>query len=632
MAEYGSNYKLIKSPNELPNLEGARLLGLDTETYDPNLMELGPGNIRKDGFLVGISVATEDHACYYIPVGHSVGTNVDKSSVSRWLYDQFNQGIPYTGANLQYDLGWLYTELGVDIHAPCYDTQIAEPLIDEEQASMSLSALSKKYLGRDKQDDELINAVVALGYKEKEAKSHMDKLTPEQVAKYAIYDALNAVEIFQHQRSGLDEQDLWDIFTLESRLTPVIRDIRRHGVRVDLECAEHLNKEFVGAEKFALSKFKDELGFEINPWAEDSLIRVFEKLRLPITKTAKGNPSFNADVLQSHREIPLIDDILIYRRMNKMRRDFIEGGVLKWHVNGRVHAEMHALRSDDSGTRSGRFSYSNPNLQQQPARDPFWGPLIRSLFLPDEGCQWGKFDYSQQEPRLIVHYSVLDGLPGAEEVAEEYRRNPSTDYHQKVADMCQIERRPAKDINLGLVYGMGKLKLAKQLGRTLEEAKPLFDAYHKGVPYVRMLMKRTMNAADRRGFIKTLLGRRRHFNRWQPRDWNLRAKDNYRAYPIDVAREKWPNVPLVRGFTFKALNALIQGSAADQTKKAMCDLYYDHGILPQIQVHDELDKSVSSEDEVRTIKHVMENAVQLNVPSLCEPELGPNWGHLNKWE
>jgi len=632
MAEIGSNFKLVTDSSELPNLEGAELLALDTETYDPKLMEMGPGNIRKDGFVVGISVATNDLSTWYIPVGHSIGTNVDRDQVARWLATEFNRGIPYTGANLQYDLGWLYADLAVDINSPCYDTQIAEPLIDEEQPSMSLQTLSKKYLGRGKQDDELIAAVMALGYKEKEAKGHMDKLTPEQVAKYAAYDVINAIEIFEHQRKELDAQDLWQIFHLESDLTPVIRDIRRRGVRVDLEYADFLNRDFLGAEEYILGEMKREMGFEVNPWAEDSLVRVYEKLRLPITKTPAGNPSFAADVLEKHRDIEFINDILMYRRMNKMRRDFIEGGVLKWHVNGRIHAEMHQLRSDDSGTRSGRFSYSNPNLQQQPSRDPFWGPLIRGLFLPDEGKMWGKYDYSQQEPRLTVHYAVKDNLPGAQEVADEYRRNPKTDYHQKVAEMAQIERRPAKDINLGLAYGMGKKKLAAQLGRTMEEAAPIFEAYHRAVPYVSMLSKRCETAASQRGYIKTLLGRRRHFNRWQPRDWKLRAKDNYRAYPIEEAREKWPNVPLVRGFTFKALNALIQGSAGDQTKKAMRDLYYDHGIVPQIQVHDELDVSTTDEDEARLIKHVMEHAVELEVPVLCEPELGPDWGHVKKLE
>jgi DNA polymerase I-like protein with 3'-5' exonuclease and polymerase domains len=269
---------------------------------------------------------------------------------------------------------------------------------------------------------------------------------------------------------------------------------------------------------------------------------------------------------------------------------------------------------------TGRFSYNNPNLQQIPARNKELGPRIRSLFIPEEGMTWGCFDYSQQEPRLVTHYAALDGLYGVEEVLDAYNGGEA-DFHQIVAEMANIPRSQAKTINLGLFYGMGKNKLQAELGVSKENAEDLFRTYHDKVPFVKMLMESVMRRAQDRGRVRTLLGRRCRFDLWEPNQFGI-----HKALPHEEAlSEHGPGIK--RAYTYKALNRLIQGSAADMTKKAMVELHKE-GITPHIQVHDELDISVVNPLEAAKIKDIMESAVDLEVPNKVDYESGPNWGTI----
>ena len=307
------------------------------------------------------------------------------------------------------------------------------------------------------------------------------------------------------------------------------------------------------------------------------------------------------------------------REINKARTTFIDS-ILKHSHRGRIHAEIHQMRSDQGGTVTGRFSYSNPNLQQIPARNAIIGPLIRSLFIPEKGCKWGIFDYSQQEPRLIVHYAAMKTFSGASKFVEAYQEEQSTDFHQLVAEMADIGRKQAKTINLGLFYGMGKGKLMSQLGVDLETATELLAAYHERVPFVKQLMNDTMNKASKKGYLSTLLGRRCRFDLWEPsNEWGSKA------LPLKDAQREYGESTIKRAWTYKALNRLIQGSAADQTKQAMVNLHKE-GYLAHIQVHDELDFSIASEKDSANIKDIMENCVELLVPSKVDVELGESWG------
>jgi DNA polymerase I-like protein with 3'-5' exonuclease and polymerase domains len=291
---------------------------------------------------------------------------------------------------------------------------------------------------------------------------------------------------------------------------------------------------------------------------------------------------------------------------------------------------------------------SNPNLQQIPSRG-FIGKKMRELFLPEDDCVWGSFDYSQQEPRIVVHYALKLGLPGTGELKKEFDKE-GADFHQIVADMARISRTMAKTINLGLFYGMGKIKLASELNLTRQKANELFAAYHAKVPFVRQLSQDLIEFAEEHKLLFTLEDRFCRFNKWETRnrEWNnsinryepvpiLTRKDAETAFKAELLEKFKDHVAdnymknfdnyYKPAFTYKALNRLIQGSAADMTKKAMVDLY-EQGILPQIQIHDELCLSIKNDNDAEIVKKTMEQAITLEVKNKVNYKQGPNWGNI----
>ena len=217
-----------------------------------------------------------------------------------------------------------------------------------------------------------------------------------------------------------------------------------------------------------------------------------------------------------------------------------------------------------------------------------------------------------------MHYAALQNLYGVSDVLDSYK-DSNVDFHQIVAEMAEIPRSQAKTINLGLFYGMGKNKLQAELGINKEKSDMLFRQYHSRVPFVKQLMDSVMKRAQNRGQIRTLLGRLCRFHLWEPNQFGI-----HKALPHEAAlQEHGPGIK--RAYTYKALNRLIQGSAADMTKKAMINLHKE-GITPHIQVHDELDISVNNNAD--KIKEIMESAVQLEVPNKVDYESGPNWGTI----
>jgi DNA polymerase I-like protein with 3'-5' exonuclease and polymerase domains len=202
-----------------------------------------------------------------------------------------------------------------------------------------------------------------------------------------------------------------------------------------------------------------------------------------------------------------------------------------------------------------------------------------------------------------------------------------TDFHQMVADMAGIKRKQAKVINLGMFYGMGVYKLATQLGLSNDEARPLFEQYHQRVPFVRQLAHKCSQSVADKGYIKTLLGRKRHFNLWEPADAQNTWPNREQPLTREDAERVWAGRPLRRSMVHKSLNALIQGGAADMTKKAMVDLYKE-GYVAHLQVHDELDFSITDSNEGKKIQEIMENCVKINVPIKVDLEIGPNWGEI----
>jgi DNA polymerase I-like protein with 3'-5' exonuclease and polymerase domains len=201
----------------------------------------------------------------------------------------------------------------------------------------------------------------------------------------------------------------------------------------------------ISQEKNILHKIKKLTNIDVEIWAAASIAKVFEKLKLPFDKTEKtGAPSFTKNFLANHPN-EIAQDIANAREINKAHTTFIDT-ITKHSVKGRIHADINQIRSDAGGTVTGRFSMSNPNLQQIPARHKELGPMIRSIFIPEENCKWGSFDYSQQEPRILVHYAKLQNLEGVDGIVEAYQKGDA-DFHQVVADMAGIERKQAKTIN-----------------------------------------------------------------------------------------------------------------------------------------------------------------------------------------
>jgi DNA polymerase I-like protein with 3'-5' exonuclease and polymerase domains len=252
--------------------------------------------------------------------------------------------------------------------------------------------------------------------------------------------------------------------------------------------------------------------------------------------------------------------------------------------------------------------------------------MIRGLFIPEEGTKWGSFDYSSQEPRLLVHFAASLGKRKHEmvdSIVEEYQ-NGDVDLHQMVADFAGISRKEAKTVNLGIMYGMGKGKLANQLGVSNDEAGEILETHKSKVPFVKDLADIASKQASDYGVIRTLLGRRCHFHLWEPRSFGYKRPLQYEEAMKEYGQ------PLRRAFTYKALNKLIQGSAADQTKKAMSDCY-KAGLVPMLTVHDELCFSVQSKEQSDTIKNIMENGLNdiLRVPSKVDDVLADNWGEVD---
>jgi len=636
-------------PTEYPDLRDYDEIAIDLETRDPDLKTKGSGAVTGNGEVVGIAVATFNDR-WYFPIAHGEGPNMNRIKTLEWFKDICECPATKIFHNAMYDVCWI-RNLGIKINGLIVDTMIACSVLDENRFAYTLNALSWHYLNEGKNEKALTDAAKARGL---DPKADMWKLPASEVGAYAEKDAELTFKLWQHVKKLLQEDDCEDIFNLETDLFPCLVDMRFLGVRVDVTRANQLKKELTTQEERLIHQVKIETGVETQIWAARSIQKVFEHLNLPFEKTAKtGAPSFTKNFLSNH-EHPIIKMIAEARKINKVNTTFIDT-ILRHEHNGRIHAEINQIRSDDGGTVTGRFSYSNPNLQQIPAKDPNTGPLIRSLFLPEEGCKWGTFDYSQQEPRLVTEYALRFGLASVNKIADAYDNDPKADFHQTVADMAKIPRSQAKVINLGLFYGMGKAKLEAELGVSKDKAKELFDTYHGKVPFVKQLTNQLMSAAQDNGRIKTILNRKCRFPKYEPilkgNDWGrfVPAQDHERMLELqamgphmkdedgefikdkDGNKQKnyWHENGHRRAFTYKALNKLIQGSAADMTKKAMLELH-KRGITPHIQIHDELDISIplGEGDNSKDIIQVMEKAVELQIPNKVDYESGPNWGTI----
>jgi len=606
-------------------IDEAKLIAIDTETYDPNLKTMGPGGFRKDGHVAGISISTDSGYTEYFPIGHEGGGNLNKTKVISFLLYIYSKRKKLIFANAMYDVEWLYSldkRLTLTRDHRIYDVQTIEHLIDENKLKYSLDSLAKHYLRKSKYEVELAQAVLYKFGKRAKVKENLWRLHANEVSEYAKEDALLTLQIYQKQQERIKREEIESIVDFESRLIPVLFHMRKKGVRVDVDKAHSLYTELEKKQSEVQTMLNRLGGTEVNVWANASLKEAYDKNSIGYNYTAKGTPSFTASWLETQMD-DVSQSILKVRKLDKIRNTFVKNMIIDKASNGRIYCGFNPM-----GTVTGRFSSQYPNLQQVPARDPELGPMIRSLFIPEEDCEWVCADYSQQEPRVLVHYASLKDMDTAIKVQDEFNKNDDTDFHQMVADMASIPRKQAKTINLGLFYGMGNKKLAAELGLDTDQAYELFNKYHDKVPFVKELSRQVSHVASTRGYIKTLLGRKRRFDMWEPRDsWGERA------YSLSEAHAQYPKQELKRAYTHTAMNALIQGSSADITKSAMIKIY-EAGLLDEIDlkltVHDELDFSVEPLKQkcFDESLHIMKTCVDLKVPLKVDVEKGLNWGTI----
>jgi len=603
-------------PSSFPDLSSAKEIAIDLETCDPNMESMGPGWPRNDGYIVGYAVAVDGWAGYF-PIAHAGGGNLDKRLVERWIQRVLELPADKVMHNAAYDLGWLRVS-GFTVNGRIIDTMLAAPLLDENRFSYSLNALGFDYLKETKSEQGLKEAAGDFGV---HAKKELWKLPALYVGAYAEQDAALTLKLWQCFKPLLIKDEVSSIFTLESELLPVLVSLTLKGIRFDRDKAKRVISDYRKREISLIKDIRSMCDSPVDIWAAASIALGFDNLKVPYPKSNTGLPSFTKSFLDSC-DHPVAKMIVEAREINKTHGTFLSPYLDFSARDGRIHPHVNQLRSDDGGTVTGRLSMANPNLQQVPARHEIIGPLVRSLFLPEEGDMWAACDFSSQEPRLLIHYANLLELSGADKIVGAYNSNPDTDFHQMVADMAGIGRKQAKTIGLGLMYGMGKGKLAGQLDISIEEASELMSLFHQKVPFLRgtvdAVMKRIEHPASG-GAIRTLLGRKCRFPLWEPMEWGVN-----KALPFEQARiEYGPRIK--RAWTYKGLNRLIQGSAADQTKAAMVALS-KAGFNLLLQVHDEIALSVKNKEEALAAAEVMQNAVRLEVPSRVDVDLGQSWG------
>lgn len=590
-----------------PSLNNSKMISVDIETYDPELKGKGPGVQRKDGNILGVSIANDTGFSEYYNVGHRRTDKEEKQKNVNYLKEVLGNNIDKVGANILYDLDWLQNSKGITVNGKIHDVQYAEPLLDEYALRYNLDALSKKYLGEGKFKTEIQKFCDERGLKG-DARQHLYMMPYEIVRQYAKVDAEEPIKIIQRQLQALKVEGLDKLYEMEIGLIPLLLQMRTVGVRIDsfqtLKTKKMLERDLLRREKSFFSSYG-----EINYKSTKQLAPIFDDLGIPYPKTDKGNPSITQDMLKTLSDkYEICGDIVKLKKLARVISATFQNVLIDANTNGRIFATFAPLKSDDKGTVSGRFSSFNPNLQQVPAKNENFGKEVRSCFIPEEGQDWGKLDYSQIEYRVLAHYAQGER---ADEVREKYRENPNTDYHQLVMDWTKFNRKIAKNLNFGCMYAMGIKTCSEKFRWSLEDSKLFINKYHREAPYVKTTMNNVINVSKGRGYIKTILGRK------------ARVSDEIKKY----------------GKEYIMFNRLIQGSAADIMKKGMVDAY-DKGLFnvltPHLTVHDELDISIPRNKEgkeaVLELKHTMENCVDLKVPIKVDLEIGSSWGTVKEIE
>ena len=657
-----------KRPKELPDLRRHKRIAIDRECKDNGLaFGRGPGwafGPNGDGHLCGVSAAWKsgnEYEAAYFPTRHPDTECFDPERVAEWELDHQKAGVRMVMQNAPYDVGWGEAQLGVPCPEIVDDTTCMAYMVDENRQEYNLDALCE-WQGLPGKDTELLDTALAVyGYPphNRGGMEHLFRLPARYVGRYAEVDSIRALQLADVLDVEIERQNIREAYQLEMDLLPVVHAMRKRGIRVDLNRAEREKERFMREAMDGLAELSDKLGMRVgidelrsNSW----LVKVFSEHKVPFAYDEfSRKASFDSKWMKSNLQQDHVDGngkksrrwvhwlprlyVHVKSRWDASEK-FIGTYIMDFAVNGRLHATVNQFKSESGGTRTYRFSYADPPLQQMPNRDEDLAEAIRGLFLPEIGDWWLAADYSQQEYRLIVHFAERLRLRRASEAADQYRQNPRTDFHSLVAEMTGLDRKPAKDSNFAKSYGAGIPKFATMINKTVEEAEAIMKQYDEKLPFTKALNQESQKRADRKGFIRLLDGARIHYDKWEPSWLTKEERDRgwgsttYKMYPCSLAEAKerqemeghpWRGKRLRRADTRKAMNGLIQGSAARQTKLAMRACWRE-GYLPLIQMHDELGFSLNSEAAGERVTQIMREIVTLRVPMQVDAEWGTTWG------
>lgn len=601
-----------------PNIKHLPYIALDTETTGLNWW-------KHDIFGFSVSVPGND---WYFDIRHQ------PESV-RWLKDVAAgyRGV-IIGHNIKFDTHFL-RKIGVDLRdVELDDTVIMAALLDEHMLSYDLDAIAKKYLKEGKTSDiyEKLSEIFGGKPTRNQQAKNFYRAPTSIISNYAKTDTNLTLRLWLQFKDMITQSQLGPVYDMEKKLLKVLIDIEYHGVNVNVEESHKASNALTSKIKELQYKLDNLAGFEINPNPSKSIHQLFSPKKendVWILRdgtiaecTPAGAPSIDNACLRRMAD-PCAGIILSLRKLIKTRDTFINGHVLNHHHDGIIHANFNQTRSDnDLGTITGRLSVNSPALQQIHKRDQEIAPIVRSLFIPDGGCDWVCNDWAQMDFRVFAHY-VND-----KKINDMYRFNPDTDFHKLTADMTGLPRSPrfsgdpnAKQINLGLIFGMGMGKLAAEMGlpHTIEklangkswikpgdEAMVVFDKYHQSIPGVSEFLKNASSVAKSRGYVRTIMGRRIRFPNGQ--------------------------------FTHKAGGLIFQGSAADALKLKLIEVHdylriNGDGARLLLNVHDEFDISVPRErkdinDEISKIVTDFvrdDSPIKFRIPIRTDQGCGPNW-------
>lgn len=620
--------------SELPSWQGVSRIGYDLETKDTDLETLGPGVRRPGNFIAGLSFAFEDGPSFYVPIRHEGGDNVeDPEQALRYFRDQAkNYDGEIAGMNLGYEIDWSAQE-GIEFPKVrrWRDIQNAAVLHDELHQSYKLANILER-LGMPGKDETVLKAAArAYGY---HPKKDLWRMPARYSGAYGTADAARPLAALRKLEAALEDDGIWEAYELESRLLPVLIRMRRRGVRIDEDHLERVEQWSLAQEAEACREIHRLTGRQLGIgecFSPAALAPILSQIGACFGKTETGRDSLDQEVLEGCGEVGAL--LIRCRKMFKLRNTYTSN-IRDHTINGRLHTTLNQMaRESDKksgvvGARWGRMSSSDPNLQNQPSRDEY-ATFFKKAFLPEEGTEWGSHDYRRQEPKLIVHYAIKHKCTGWSELQQLYVENPNIDEHRMMAELTGLERKHAKNIYMGLCYGEGEVKLCRECGFEIEyvtrreaakrkgwkvfgdpdeivpvagaQGRHVFDTFHSRAPFIGELTDKSSKFAKRNGYITLIDGRRCHFP----------LKKNGTGYD----------------WTHKALNRVIQGGAAVQTKKAVIEADAAGHFL-QLVVHDDLTASVSGREESDRIAKIMENVIALNVPSSVEYKTGPSWGEL----